>query len=92
MKSATIPSVRVAPELREQVEGLLRPDETLSQFVESAVRDSVRQRARQAEFIARGLHSLAQARQSGDYIDADAVIAHLEGKLASARRRGTATR
>jgi hypothetical protein len=35
MKTATIPSVRVEPELRAEVESLLSEGETLSQFVEA---------------------------------------------------------
>ena len=39
MKSSVIPSVRVAPEFRAQLEQVLHEDESLSAFVEAAVRD-----------------------------------------------------
>ena len=47
MKTANIPAVRVAPELRAEIEGLLNDGESLSQFVEASVRAAVRQRASQ---------------------------------------------
>jgi len=37
MKSATIPPLRVTPELRQAAESVLHDDESLSAFVESAL-------------------------------------------------------
>ena len=90
MKSATIPSIRVEPELREQVEGVLSKGETLSEFVENSVRDSVRRRHTQAEFIARGMASLADAKRSGEYVDASAVVDKLAVMLVKAKAKGKA--
>lgn len=87
MKTTTIPSVRVEPALREEVEALLAKGETLSQFVEASVRASVERRRVQADFIARGLRSLDDARRTGDYVDADAVIGQLQHRLDAARAR-----
>lgn len=87
MKTATIPSVRVEPELREEVEQLLGERESLSEFVEAAVRSAVRQRQNQAEFVARGLRSLRRARQTGTYVEAHDVLRKLDGKLLSAKAR-----
>ncbi len=87
MKTASIPSVRVEPELRAEVESLLSEGETLSEFVEASVRASVQRRRVQAEFITRGLYSLAEARRTGEYIEADAVIEQLQRKLDAARAR-----
>jgi Arc/MetJ-type ribon-helix-helix transcriptional regulator len=87
MKTATIPSVRVDPEFRAEVESLLGEGETLSEFVEASVRASVQRRRIQAEFIARGLRSRDEARLIGDYVDADVVIEQLQRKLDAARRR-----
>ncbi len=83
MKTATIPSVRVEPEFRDQLEQVLGEDETLSQFVEAAVRESLRQRQAQAEFLRRGLRSLAKAGKTGDYIQADEAVARLKKRLAA---------
>ncbi len=92
MKTATIPSVRVEPELRAEVESLLVEGETVSEFVEASVRATVLRRRNEAEFIARGLRSLEDARRTGDYADADAVVKRLQRKLDAARARKPATR
>lgn len=92
MKIATIPSVRVEPELRAEVESLLGEGETDSEFVEASVRATVMRRRNQAEFVARGLRSADDARRSGDYVDADTVLQKLQRKLDAARMRKPATR
>lgn len=91
MKTTTIPSVRVAPELRDEVERLLGDGETLSQFVEQAVRDSVMRRKAQGEFVERGMKSLASARASGEYFDASTVMQRLRDKLHAAKSRRAKT-
>lgn len=92
MKTASIPSVRVEPELRTEVESLLADGETMSQFVEASVRAAVQRRRHQADFIARGLRSLKDAHRSGDYIDADVVVNALQSKLDAARARKATSR
>ena len=57
MKTATFPSLRVEPELREAAEAVLQEGETLSSLIETAVRETVERRRMRAEFIARGLAS-----------------------------------
>jgi len=91
MKTATIPSVRVEPELRAEVESMLGEGETVSEFVEASVRATVLRRRHQAEFIARGLRSLEEARRTGDYVNADTVVEGLQRKLEVARARRAAT-
>jgi predicted transcriptional regulator len=86
-KTTTIPSIRVAPDFRAEVEAVLAEGETLSQFVEASVRASVERRRMQAEFIARGLRSRDEARRTGDYVDADVVLGNLQRKLDAARKR-----
>ena len=86
MKNATIPSVRVEPELRAEVESLLGEGETVSEVVEASVRATVLRRRNQAEFIARGLRSLDDARRTGDYVAADDVLQKLQLKLDAARQ------
>ena len=92
MKTATIASVRVEPELRAEVESLLSEGETVSEFVEASVRATVLRRRNQAEFIARGMRSLDDARRTGDYIEADAVLQKLQRKLDATRKRKPVTR
>ncbi|MDN6882535.1 YlcI/YnfO family protein [Variovorax sp. CAN2819] len=87
MKTATIPSVRVEPEFRDEVERVLGEGETLSQFVEAAVRACVLQRKSQAEFVARGMKSLASARRSGEYVEAGEMMQRLRTKLESATKK-----
>lgn len=87
MKTARIPPVRVEPELRAEVEAMLADGETLTDFVESSIREKVGRRRVHEEFVARGLRSLDEARTTGQYVDADVVLANLERKLEGARSR-----
>jgi len=86
MKSATIPSLRVEPQLRQAVESSLNSDETLSSFMEQALRDQVNRRKIQNEFIARGLASRDKAKQSGEYYSANDVLDYLDSMLANAEK------
>lgn len=85
MKTTTFPSLRTTPELRLAAEQTLQEGETLSSFVEQAIRESIARRQHQRDFIARGLRSRDEARQSGKYASADAVIGRLEQMLASSK-------
>lgn len=85
MKTATIPSLRVAPELRLSVQSVLREGETLSSFVEQAIRSTVEYRQAEGEFISRGLAARDSAQRSGHYISADAVVGRLEALLEKAK-------
>ena len=95
MKTSTSPSVRVEPELRKQLEKVLQAGETLSSFVETSVRETVRRRMEQAELVKCGMASLEHARRSGEYVEADAVVAKLQTRLNRAKsktRRPTAAK
>ncbi len=85
MKTATMPALRVEPELRQAAEAILRPGETLSAFVEDALRRNVALRQSQLEFIARGLASRDAARESGEYVPAQEVLSQLSARLKEAR-------
>ena len=87
MKSAVIPQVRVEPEVRAELEAALNEGETLSEFVEAAVRDAARRRRTQAEFIARGLAARDEARRTGVYYTLEQVDAALGDMLDAARAR-----
>ncbi len=87
MKSATLPALRVDPKLREAAERALRPDESLSKLMESALASYIDQRTADDDFLARGLHSAQEAREQNRYISGDAVIAKLEKKLAVAKKK-----
>lgn len=85
MKSATFPSLRVAPELRQAAEQVLEEGESLSSFVEASIRENIIRRQLHGEFLARGLAAREHAREAGAYASADAVLGRLEDMLASAK-------
>ena len=87
MKIASIRSVRVEPDFRAEVEAVLADGETLTEFVEACLRAGVERRRVQGEFVARGLRARDEARQTGDYVEADVVLDGLQRKLDAARVR-----
>ena len=87
MKSATFPSLRVDPALRQAAEDVLMEGESLSGFVEHSVRAQVESRKARAEFIKRGLASRDKARRSGKYVAAGDVLDGLATRLAKARAK-----
>jgi len=86
MKTATIPPIRVAPAFRGEIESVLEQGESLSEFVENAVRQSVLKRQHQTEFVRRGMAAIQETQRLGNGIDADEVLAQLDAKLAAARK------
>lgn len=86
MKTATIPSLRVEPDLRRAAEEVLRNGETVSRPVESALRAQIQQRQQQAVFIARGQAPRDQAKATGVYVSSDAVLKKLDRRLARAKK------
>ncbi len=87
MKSATLPSLRVDPQLRHDAEAVLEDGESLSQLIESAVRTQVELRKHQAEFLARGLAARDKARATGRYISSDTMLDQLQSRLQAAKSR-----
>lgn len=87
MKTATFPPLRVDPQLRQDTESVLREGESLSQFIEQAVRSQVELRKANEAFLTRGLASRDRARQTGNYVDADVVLGKLHAKLDAAKTR-----
>lgn len=86
MKTATIPPLRVEPALREAAESALQDGESLSSFVEDSLREHIRRRQLQRDFLARGLQARDDARVAGQYASKDEVMASLRGILAKAER------
>ena len=86
MKSAVIPQGRVEPELRAQLDAVLTENETLSDFVETAVRRAVEQRRIQTEFHARGQAAFEHYQRTGLSHTAKDVFDSLQAKL-NARRK-----
>ncbi|MEO6292172.1 MAG: YlcI/YnfO family protein [Burkholderiaceae bacterium] len=92
MKTATLPSLRVAPALRSAAEAVLQAGESLSSFVEQAVRASVAERQMQHEFVARGLVARDAGRASQVYVSAGDVLQQLEAKLQNAEQAALAAK
>jgi predicted transcriptional regulator len=86
MKTASLPSLRVDPELRQAAENVLNDGESLSSLMESSLRSSVIRRQLQRDFVARGLASREEARRTGEYYAADEVHAELEVMLAATKK------
>jgi hypothetical protein len=87
MKTATFPSLRVEPLLRADAESVLREGETLTSLMETAMRETIARRRTQDEFLARGLRSGQDARQTGVYHAAEAVHGELQQRLDARRRQ-----
>lgn len=90
MKTATIPSLRVDPELRHAAESVLQDGETLSGFVEQSLRANIERRRFRQEFVARGLASREEARLTGEYFPAEDVQRELEVMLTQAEAKAGA--
>lgn len=86
MKTATIPSLRVKPELRKDAESVLRDGETLSAFVEQSIRENIANRQMQTEFIARGLASREQAKRDNEYYTPEQLLRELDSMLANSNK------
>lgn len=86
MKTATIPTIRVAPDFRGEIESVLEQGETLSEFVANAVRQSVLKRQHQSEFVRRGLAEVQETQRLNNGVAAEHVLAQLDAKLDAARK------
>ena len=87
MKSAVIPQVRVEPELRAELESVLQQGETLSEFVETSVRNAVAFRRTQTRFHERGQAAWEHYQSTGASVPAHEVVAELAVKLEARRKQ-----
>ena len=87
MKTAILPQVRIEPQLRADVESVLREGETLSEFLEGTVRKAVEQRRIQAEFEARAEAAWVRYQQTGESVPAAEVIAEMRRRLQARQRQ-----
>jgi len=86
MKTSSLPSLRVEPELREAAESVLREGETLTSLIETSVRETIQRRRQQEEFIARGLRAREEIQRTGITHAAEAVHSEMQRRL-DARRK-----
>ena len=87
MKSAVIPQVRVEPELRAELESVLRQGETLSDFVEASVRSAIAFRRVQTDFHARAQEASQAYHATGESVPVAVVLARLQSKLDAKRKK-----
>ncbi len=84
MKTATIPSLRVDPELKRNAQRILYKGETLSSFVIDSMEKGIQNRQFQQAFIARGLKARDESKLSGEYYAACDVLKTLKNMLDNA--------
>jgi len=87
MRSATFPPIRVEPEVRAEVEAVLREGESLTQFIEEAVVAAAAWRRLQSEFVTRGEAAIERWKKEGGGHSVDDVMADLQAHLDDAKRR-----
>lgn len=85
MRSAALPAVRITPELKQQLEGVLADGETVSALVERAVRGEIERRIMEDEFRQRGIEAIERVEAGGAYLTAEEVLGKLEAKLQRAK-------
>jgi hypothetical protein len=87
MRSATFPPIRVEPEVRAEVEAVLREGESLTQFIEEAVVAAAAWRRVQSEFVTRGEAAITRWKQEGGGRAVTDVMTELQARLDDAKRR-----
>lgn len=87
MKSAVIPQIRVEPELRKELESVLREGETLTEFVEATVRNAIAFRRVQTDFHARALAASEEYHRTGVSVPVDKVLDRLQARLDAKRKK-----
>lgn len=81
LKTESLPPIRIDAATKRSIQKLLRPEETISSFVEDAVRKTLARRKLDKEFLARGLANAKAARETNDYVSADEVMKRLNAKF-----------
>lgn len=86
-RSATLPPIRVAPETKASLEAVLREGESLTQFIEGAVRREVEFRAEQNAAIARATKALRSADKGAGLLTAEDFLAGMAQRAEAAQQR-----
>ena len=87
MKSAVIPQIRVEPELRAELESVLRQGETLTDFVEATVRDAIAFRRVETAFHARAQAASEEYHRTGVSVPVEPVLERLQSRLDAKRKK-----
>jgi len=86
-RSATLPPIRVAPETKASLEAVLREGESLTQFIESAVRSEAEFRAEQNAAVLRAKKALRSADKGVGLMTSEALLAGMDQRAKAAQRR-----
>lgn len=86
-KTATLPSLRVDPDLRADAEAVLGEGESLSAFIEDSIRRQVNYRRVHKEFIERALRAEREAEETGRYHSIDEVMGKMRAIVDQAEKR-----
>lgn len=87
MKTAVIRQSRVEPELRAELEAVLKRGETLTEFVEVTARNAIAFRRMQTELHARAQAASKAYHCTGASSPVDAVLDMLQAKLDTKRKQ-----
>ena len=87
MKSAVIPQIRVEPELRAELESVLKQGETLTDFIEATVRSAIAFRRVQMAFHERARVASDAYHRTGVGTPVEAVLDRLQAKLEAKRKK-----
>ena len=87
VKPAVIPQIPVEPELRADIEFVLRPGETLTDFVAATVRKTITSRRVQTEFHARARAASEAYHRTGVSVPVETVLKKLQSKLDAKRKK-----
>jgi hypothetical protein len=92
-RSATLPPIRIAPETKASLEAVLREGESLTQFIENAVRREAEFRAEQNSAVARAKKALRSADKGKGLMTGEDFLAgmHQRAKAAQQRIRAAVT-
>lgn len=86
MKTAALPPVRITPDLRDELDRVLLEGESLSAFVNAAVRQHIAQRQADQTFVARAWAAHEQLQQGGAFETPEALMKDLRRRHAAATR------
>ena len=87
MKSAVIPQIRVEPELRAELEAVLKQGETLTDFVEATMRNAIAFRRVQTAFHDRAQAASQEYHRTGVSLAVEVVLERLQSKLDAKRKK-----
>lgn len=86
-RTATLPPIRIEPETKATLESVLREGESLTQFIEQAVRSEAEYRAGQQAAVARARESLRAVDEGEGVMTSDEFLARMQQRAESARAR-----